>query len=104
MKKSEAPVEPVFQVLRAFFDGGFGKGGCWTWFFDGEFVVGCVVNRGQRVGAFLRRKTFTFWKYIFRVCPEVPAPDGRLSMELPSFEFLCFEVGKAITICFSRAE
>jgi hypothetical protein len=49
-KSSEAPVEPVFQVLRAFFDGVLEKVGCWTWFFDGEIVVRCVVKRGEKDG------------------------------------------------------
>jgi hypothetical protein len=68
-KSSEAPVEPIFQVLRAFFDGVFEKLGCWTWFFDGEFVVRCVVKRGEKDGCFSVRKTFTFCRFILRVGP-----------------------------------
>jgi hypothetical protein len=51
-KKSETPVEPVFIGLRAFFDGVLEKVGCWTWFFDGEIVVRCVVKRGEKDGCY----------------------------------------------------
>jgi hypothetical protein len=51
-KKSEAPVEPVFIGLRAFFDGVLEKVGCWTWFFDGENVVKCVVIAVKKMALF----------------------------------------------------
>jgi hypothetical protein len=38
-KKSEAPVEPFFLVLRAFLMGVGEDMGCWRWFFGGDFVV-----------------------------------------------------------------
>jgi hypothetical protein len=43
IKKSRGARRTGFQVLRAFFDGVLEKVGCWTWFFDGEIVVRCVV-------------------------------------------------------------
>jgi hypothetical protein len=36
----------VFGVSWAFFEGGFGKSGCFCVVFCGEVVVDCVVNRG----------------------------------------------------------
>jgi hypothetical protein len=66
-KSSEAPVEPVFQVLRAFFDGVLEKVGCWTWFFDGEIVVRCVVIAVKKMTLFWGEKCATFWRYIFGV-------------------------------------
>jgi hypothetical protein len=52
IKKSEAPVEPVFRVYGRFFDGVLEKVGCWTWFFDGEIVVRCVVIVVKKMALF----------------------------------------------------
>jgi hypothetical protein len=41
------------------------KVGCWAWFFDGEIVVRCVVIVVKKMVLLLRRKSATFWKYIF---------------------------------------
>jgi hypothetical protein len=47
--------------------------GCWTWFFDGEIVVRCVVIVVKKMVLFLRRKTRHILEVYFRVGPEVPA-------------------------------
>jgi hypothetical protein len=46
-----------FAFFAAIFEGGFGKSGVLGWFFCGEVVVNCVVNRGEWMVVFESLKT-----------------------------------------------
>jgi hypothetical protein len=52
----------VFAVLWAFFEGGGGKVGVFSWCFCGEVVVNCVVDRGSRMVAWAGQKIFHFFE------------------------------------------
>jgi hypothetical protein len=43
-KKYETPAAPGFLCFAGVFEGYFGKNGALGWFFDGVFVVNCMVN------------------------------------------------------------
>jgi hypothetical protein len=47
-KKIETPAAPGFHCFADVFEGDFGKSGAPTWFFDGAFVVNCMVNVGRK--------------------------------------------------------
>jgi hypothetical protein len=65
-KNSEAPVEPVFPVLRAFFDGGPGKTGVFGWCFCGEFVVDAWLNVVRKMAVLRGRKPCHFLQLYFQ--------------------------------------
>ena len=101
-KKSEAPVEPFSSGFAGVFDGGPGKTGVFWWCFCGEFVVGCVVNVVRKMAVIGARKTCHFLQLYFQGL--FRGSLGRPGAILSVCEQSCFEVSKAITICWSYAE
>jgi hypothetical protein len=55
-KKYETPAEPGFRRFAGVFEGYFGKSGALEWFFDGVFVVNCMVNVDMKRSLFHPRK------------------------------------------------
>jgi hypothetical protein len=55
-KKYETPAAPGFRCFAGVFEGYFGKSGALGCFFDGVFVVNCMVNVDRKWSLFPPRK------------------------------------------------
>jgi hypothetical protein len=59
-----------FCVFAGVLKGVLENVGVWTWFFDGENVVECVVKRGGKTAFVRGLKHATFFNFIFGAFPK----------------------------------